>query len=66
VGVVRKRVGFAIFWLVLYYVIIRIMSRNSGSKFGWILGWNMKLQRSRSTSWRFWSPSYGWKTPNLV
>jgi len=43
VGVVRKRVGFAIFWLFFYDVITRKMSRNSGSKFGWILGWNMKL-----------------------
>jgi len=43
VGVVRKRVGFAIFWLFLYDVITQTMSRNSGSKFGWILGWNMKL-----------------------
>jgi len=43
VGVVRKRVDFAIFWLFYYDVITRTMSRNSGSKFGCFLGWNMKL-----------------------
>jgi len=43
VGVVRKRVGFAIFWLFFYDVITRTMNRNSDSKFGWILVWNMKL-----------------------
>jgi len=43
VGVVRKRVGFAIFWLFFYNVITRKMSRNSGLKFGWILGGNIKL-----------------------
>jgi len=43
VGVVTKRVGFAIFWLFFYDVITWTMSGNSGSKFGWILGWNMKL-----------------------
>jgi len=43
VGVVRKRVSFVIFWIFFHDVIIRTMSRNSGSKFGWILGRNMKL-----------------------
>jgi len=57
---------FFYFWLFFYDVINRTMSRNSGSKFGWIVGWNMKLQRPRSTSWRFWSPSYGRKTLILV
>jgi len=40
------------------------MSQNSGSKFGCILGWNMKLQWPWSTSRRFWCPSWGQKTPN--
>jgi len=42
-GVVRKRVGFAIFWLFFYDVITRTMNRNSGWKFGWILRWHNKL-----------------------
>jgi len=32
VGVVRKREGFAIFWLFFYDVITWTMSRNSGYK----------------------------------
>jgi len=28
--------------------------------------WSHTVSRPRSTSWRFWSPSYGRKTPNLV
>jgi len=40
VGVVRKRVGFAILWL-FYDIITWTMSRNGDSKFGWILGWIM-------------------------
>jgi len=59
VGVVRVREGFAFFWFFLYDVIAQTMSRNCGSKFGWSLGWNMNLQSPRSTSWRFWCPSYG-------
>jgi len=43
VGVVRKRVGFAIFWFFYYDVIIRTKGQNCGSKFGWFLGWNMNL-----------------------
>jgi len=48
VGVVRKWVGFAFLWLFYYDVIPRTMGRNCGSKFGFILGWNMKLERPRS------------------
>jgi len=40
VGVVRVRVGFAFFWLFFYDVITQTMSRNCGSKFGLIPGWN--------------------------
>jgi len=43
VGVVRKRVDFAFYWLFFYDVITRTMSQNGGSKFGCILDWNMKL-----------------------
>jgi len=43
VGSVRKRVGSAIFWLFYYDVIARTKGQNCGSKFGCILGWNMKL-----------------------
>jgi len=35
--------GFAYFWLFFYDVIARKMSRNCGSNFGCIPGWNMKL-----------------------
>jgi len=43
VGVVRKSGGFAFFWLFFHDVITRTMSQKCGSKFGCILGWNMKL-----------------------
>jgi len=43
VGVVRKRVGFAFSWLFYYNVITQTKGQNCGSKFGCILGWNMKL-----------------------
>jgi len=41
VGVVRKRVGFAFFWLLFYVLIVRTLGRNCGSKFGCILSWNI-------------------------
>jgi len=43
VGGVRKRVVSAFFWLFDYEVITFTKGQNFGSKFGCILGWNMKL-----------------------
>jgi len=42
VGGVRKRVGLDFFWFY-YDVSTRTIGHNCGSKFGCILGWNMKL-----------------------
>jgi len=43
VGGVRKSVGLAFLWLFHYDVSTSTKGQNSGSKFGCILGWNMKL-----------------------
>jgi len=43
VGGVRKKVGLAIFLLFQYDAITSTKGQNFGSKFGCILGWNMKL-----------------------
>jgi len=43
VGGVRKRVVLAYFWLFHYDVITSTKGQNFGSKFGCILGWDMKL-----------------------
>jgi len=43
VGGVRKRVVLTFFWLFHYDVIASTKGQIFGSKFGWILGWNMKL-----------------------
>jgi len=56
-GCRQKEGRFYFFWLFFDYVITRTLSQNGGWKFDCILGWNMKLWRSRSTSWRFWCPS---------
>jgi len=50
VDVVRVRVGLACFWFFFFDVRDQTMSRICGSKFGWILGWNMNLYSPRSTS----------------
>jgi len=43
VGFVTKRAGFAIFWLFYDDAITRTKGQNCGSKFGYILGCNLKL-----------------------
>jgi len=35
--------SFGSFWLFHYDAITSTKGQNFGSKFGWILGWNMKL-----------------------
>jgi len=42
-GCRQKEGKVLLFWLFFYDVITRTMSQNGGSKFGCILGWNMKL-----------------------
>jgi len=64
VGGYRKRVILDCFWLFHYAVITSTNGQNFGSKFGCILGWNMKLERRRSTCGCFWCPSRCQKTPN--
>jgi len=41
VGLEKGSFGF--FWLFHYDAITSTKGQNFGSKFGWILGWNMKL-----------------------